>query len=252
MGRSLPAIRPARAEDAAFIARNILASQRGPLPRGWFDVALGFDEPRCLAFVERIATAKTPSWWHVSHFIVAEVDGEAAASLCALPAAGTGTAVRAAIEEVAGQTEATAIFRRGAYARGCWVQGGEGEWLIEHVATLPSYRGRGLVQALIAHALATGRAAGFKQASISFPDRQRSRRAQLRQSGLFFRRGEARSRIRSDYGFARLPSLCARDLVMPAMSEYLLHVAAPVPRYRRTFSPVARWLLTGTSGRGEA
>jgi ribosomal protein S18 acetylase RimI-like enzyme len=168
MGRSLPAIRPARAEDAAFIARNILASQRGPLPRGWFDVALGFDEPRCVAFVERIATAKTPSWWHVSHFIVAEVDGEAAASLCALPAAGTGTAVRAAIEEVAGQTEATAIFRRGAYARGCWVQGGEGEWLIEHVATLPSYRGRGLVQALIAHALATGRAAGFKQASISF------------------------------------------------------------------------------------
>ena len=57
-GRSLPAIRPARAEDASFIARNILASQRGPLPRGWFDIALGWDEPQCLAFVERIATAQ--------------------------------------------------------------------------------------------------------------------------------------------------------------------------------------------------
>jgi ribosomal protein S18 acetylase RimI-like enzyme len=48
------------------------------------------------------------------------------------------------------------------------VQGGDGDWLIEHVATDPSYRGRGLVQALIDHALAKGRTAGFKRASISF------------------------------------------------------------------------------------
>ena len=34
--------------------------------------------------------------------------------------------------------------------------------------TLPAYRGRGLVQALIDHALAAGRAAGFERASISF------------------------------------------------------------------------------------
>src|SRR5262245_64270903 len=97
-GRSRPAIRPARSEDAAFIARNILASQRGPLPRGWFDITLGWDEPHCLAFVERIAVAKAPSWWHVANFIIAEVDGKPAASLCALPASGTRGAVRAAFE----------------------------------------------------------------------------------------------------------------------------------------------------------
>jgi hypothetical protein len=56
--RSQPAIRPARTDDASFIARNILASQRGPLPRGWFDIALGWDELQCLAFVERIAVAQ--------------------------------------------------------------------------------------------------------------------------------------------------------------------------------------------------
>jgi ribosomal protein S18 acetylase RimI-like enzyme len=173
MGRSLPTIRPARAEDACFVARNILASQRGPLPRGWLDIALGWPEPQCLAFVERIATVQQPSWWHVSQFIVAEVEGEPAASLCALPASGTRAAVRAAIAAAVSEagldpSEATAIFRRGAYAANCWVQGGEGDWLIEHVATLPEYRGRGLVPALIDHALAKGRAAGFKQASISF------------------------------------------------------------------------------------
>jgi len=168
-----PTIRPARPNDAGFIACNILSAQRGPLPRGWFDFALDRPEPQCLAFVERLATAQRRSWWHVSQFLLAEVDGTPAAALCALPAAGTGAAARAAIAEVADKTwlhnsELAAIFRRGAYAANCWVQGGEGDWLIEHVATLPAYRGRGLVQALIDHALSAGKALGFKRASISF------------------------------------------------------------------------------------
>ncbi|MEH2624452.1 ribosomal protein S18 acetylase RimI-like enzyme [Bradyrhizobium sp. AZCC 1719] len=172
-GRSRAAIRPARPEDAGFIARNILSSQRGPFPRGWFDIALGWDEPQCIAFVECIALAQTQSWWHITQFIVAEVEGEPAASLCALPAEGTEAAARAAIKEVAAAiglsaADLTTIFRRGAYGANCWVQGGEGDWLIEHVATLPAYRGRGLVQALIDHALAAGKQAGFERASISF------------------------------------------------------------------------------------
>jgi ribosomal protein S18 acetylase RimI-like enzyme len=173
VGPASPTIRPARLEDAGFIARNILSSQRGPRPRGWFDIALGWDEPRCLAFVERIATARQKSWWHVSQFIIAEVDGNAAASLCAMPAAGTGPAARAAIAEVASEAglsevDLAAILQRGAYTAKCWAQGGEGDWLIEHVATLPAYRGRGLVSGLIDHALAAGKAAGFERASISF------------------------------------------------------------------------------------
>jgi ribosomal protein S18 acetylase RimI-like enzyme len=173
MRRSLLTIRRAHPEDAGFIARNILLAQRGPLPRGWFDIALGWPEPQCLAFVERIATAQTQSWWHVSQFIIAEVGGEAAAALCALPASGTGAAARAAIEEAAGAaglsaSELMAIFHRGAYTRSCWIKGGDGDWLIEHVASRPSSRGRGLVQALIDHALAAGKAKGFRQASISF------------------------------------------------------------------------------------
>jgi ribosomal protein S18 acetylase RimI-like enzyme len=169
----LPTIRPARAEVAGFIARNILAAQRGPFPRGWFDIALNRPEHECIAFIERIATAQRQSWWHVSQFIIAELEGEPAAALCALPAAGTRAAARSAIEEVAPErgldaSELSAIWRRGAYAANCWVQGGDGDWLLEHVAALPSYRGRGLVQALIDRALAAGKAAGFKRASISF------------------------------------------------------------------------------------
>lgn len=165
-------IRQARLEDAEFIAWAILSAQRGHLPRGWFDIALDWPEPQCLAFVKRIATGDRQSWWHVSQFIIAEVEGEPAAALCAMPAAGTGSAARSAIEEAAENSgltasELAAIFRRGAYTAGCWVQGAEGEWLIEHVASLPLYRRRGLVQALIDRALAAGKAAGFERASIS-------------------------------------------------------------------------------------
>ena len=169
----MPTIRPATSEDAGFIARNILAAQRGHRPRGWFDIALGWPEPQCLAFVERIATAETRSWWHVSHFLVADVDGAPVAALCALPAAGTGAGARAAIAETAdatglGAADLAAIFQRAAYARSCWVQGGHGDWLLEHVGVLPACRGQGLVQALIARALDLGRAAGFARATISF------------------------------------------------------------------------------------
>lgn len=168
-----PSIRPARAEDAGFIAWTILAAQRGPRPRGWFDIALDWPGPQCLGFVERLAIARQPTWWHVSQFIIAEVEGEPAAALCALPAAGTGAAARAAIEEVAetsglNASELAAIFRRGAYTAGCWVQGGDDDWLVEHVACRPSHRGRGLTSALIERALAAGKAAGFARASISF------------------------------------------------------------------------------------
>ena len=167
-GRST--IRPARSDDASFIARIILSAQRGPMPRGWFDIALGRDEPECLAFIARLAVARARSWYHVANFLLAEVDRVPAAALCAMPASGTLPSARSAIAEIAAEAgiDAAAIGERGAYARNCWVQGGEGDWLIEHVATLPTYRGRGLVQALIGHALAAGKAAGFERASITF------------------------------------------------------------------------------------
>ena len=166
-------IRSARPEDAGFIAQTILSSQRGYRPRGWFDVALGWPDAQCREFIARVAVARAVSMWHVSQFLIAEVDGKPAAALCAVPAAGTGPAAWRAIEEVAAETaldpsELETIRRRGAYTRACWVQGGEGDWMIEHVATDPAYGGRGLVQALIAHALDKGRAAGFGRATVSF------------------------------------------------------------------------------------
>jgi GNAT superfamily N-acetyltransferase len=163
-------IRAGRADDAAFIAHTVLLSQRCHRPLGWFDFALAQPEPQVLGFLEKAAVAKPRSWYHVSQFLIAEVEGEPAAALCAMPAREIRDTMRAAIEEVAQASglSAAEIFTRGAYARNCWVQGGDEDWLIEHAASQPSARGRGLMQVLIGEALTAGKAAGFSNASISF------------------------------------------------------------------------------------
>jgi ribosomal protein S18 acetylase RimI-like enzyme len=168
-----PTIRRAGPEDADFIAWIILTSQRGHRPRGWFDFALNWPEPECLAFVRRIALAQAPSWWHVSQFLIAEADGIPAAALCALRAGGAVKDAISAIAEVAraaglDAAELSAIWRRGAYSDTCWMPGDDDNWLIEHVAARPSHRGRGLVQALLQHVLWAGAEAGYTRASIAF------------------------------------------------------------------------------------
>jgi GNAT superfamily N-acetyltransferase len=173
MGSASPTIRPGTADDAGFIAEIILSAQRGPRPRGWFDFALAQPESRVLGFLKRLAGGKQRSWYQASQFLIAEIDGEPAAALCAMPSLVARETIRPAIEEAARDTgmsasELAAIFARGAYARGCWIQGGDEDWLIEHVASRPAFRGRGLMQALIAQGLDTGRAKGFSRASVTF------------------------------------------------------------------------------------
>jgi translation initiation factor 4G len=168
-----PAIRRATPDDADFIALTILVAQRGHLARGWFDIALDWPEPRCRAFVRRVALAQSRSWWHTQHFLIAEVDGRPAAALCALRVGGSAKDARNAITDVANTTELDAteiqaIWQRGAYARACWTTGDDDNWLIEHVAAEPAHRGRGLVQALLGHALAAGKAEGCRRATIVF------------------------------------------------------------------------------------
>jgi GNAT superfamily N-acetyltransferase len=174
MARAVVAtIRPACAEDAEFISRTILLAQRGPYPRGWFDIALDRPEADVLAFVKRLAGVGAISWWHASQFIVAEVDGVPAAALCAMPSRGSLRMARPALEEAAREAgmspaDLATMFARGAYSNSCWIQGGDDDWLIEYVAVQPAFRGRGLMQALLAQALEAGKAAGYGRASITF------------------------------------------------------------------------------------
>jgi GNAT superfamily N-acetyltransferase len=111
--------------------------------------------------------------WHTSNFLIADTEGVPVAALCALPAAGALSTSRSAIEEVASGigldvAERTAIWQRGAYVGKCWMVGDEHACLIEHVATVPSHRRRGLARALLESAFTVGREHGCKTAQITF------------------------------------------------------------------------------------
>jgi ribosomal protein S18 acetylase RimI-like enzyme len=184
-------IRPAAVEDIEFLSWTILASQRGHLSRGWFDIALDRPEPECLAFVRRLTTARTQSWWHSAHFWIAETEGVAGAALCVQPAAGAASAARSALEEATSAhgfdaAEQAAIWRRGAYAGECWMPGDAAAWLIEHVATHPSHRRRGLVLALLRHACVVGRQQGCRKAQLTFVIGNEAAQAAYAKAGFQF------------------------------------------------------------------
>lgn len=168
--RSLPTIRPARTEDAEGAARTILAAQRGPVPRGWFDIALNWPEPQCLGFVERIARADA-ILRHTSQFIIAEVDGNPPRH--SVPCLYGTASPRDRLSRKSramgwSASELSEIFRRGACTANCWVQGGVGDWLIEHVAVQSSLSPRRAC-AGVDRPRARGRQGGhFERVLISF------------------------------------------------------------------------------------
>ena len=168
-----PLIRPARIDDAAFLAWCILAAGRAHLQRGWYDISLGLDEQDCLGALARLVTTQTPSWWRYDRWLVAEVDGAPAAGLAAFGASAFAGSEAAMIEALGGLgwsgDEVAHVWLRGAYVFSCTAPPDDHEtWVIENVACRPEHRGQGLVPALIAHALELGREQGFPDAQISF------------------------------------------------------------------------------------
>jgi GNAT superfamily N-acetyltransferase len=164
--------RPAQEADADLLAYAIYEAAKGHLKRGWFDVVLQRDESFCLEFCRRLTLAQARSWWHWSLFSVAERDGAAVSALCGFGDESvyraSGEAMREASEALGiGETEQAEFWSRGAFILSCTTSEA-GAWTIENVATRREVRGIGVTQALLAHELDRGRAAGFTRAQISF------------------------------------------------------------------------------------
>src|SRR4030095_13969344 len=85
-GSAVLRTRLAAEPDAAFLAWAILTAARSHRDQGWFDIVLARPERECLDYLRRLTLTATRSWWHYSRFRVAEVDGQAAAALCAFRA----------------------------------------------------------------------------------------------------------------------------------------------------------------------
>jgi len=163
---------PATREHIPFVAWVVLAASRSHLERSLWDFTIGDDEDAVLHYLEVLADTELVHWAHYSLFLVAEVDGIPAAGLCGffeneypvetLVAGGAeanGKVGRSAGEVAAGWQRAGSIANL--------TQTHEpGAWVVEHVATKPQFRRRGLLERLMQEMLERGRQQGASVADI--------------------------------------------------------------------------------------
>jgi ribosomal protein S18 acetylase RimI-like enzyme len=169
----VPTIRAARRDDAAFIAWVILAASRSHLPRGAWDLTIDGSDEDCLAFLERMVVHEPHglrTFCHWSRFLIAEVDGRAAAGLSGYDPAQVAD-VSEAIEHVLKELDWTAEDIAAGNARfvpflTCVPEQPPGMWIVEWVAARPEFRRRGLVDALLNEVLTDGRRRSYERAQI--------------------------------------------------------------------------------------
>src|SRR5947209_6344994 len=183
-------VRRAALDDVDLLTWVMLAASRSHLDRGIWEYMNGSGEVATLAFLRRLTTTDRVHMFHHSLFLVAELDGEPGAAMCAYDSSTQG--FEAALPEMVTATVAEHIDNEGAeYQRRTEVlmsgfvmdsPGPPGpRWVIENVATKPEARPKGLVGALLDQLLGHGRERGFEYAQISvFIENERARRAYLK------------------------------------------------------------------------
>jgi ribosomal protein S18 acetylase RimI-like enzyme len=183
-------IRRADKKDLDFLVWVMLAASRSHLDHGIWEYMNSTGEVATSAFLRRLATTDAVHMFHRSLFLVAELDGEPGAAMCAYDSSAQGFDV--ALPEIAAATAAEGInaedpeyVRRSAVLLSGFVLDDPGppgaRWVIENVATRPEMRRRGLVDALLHQLLGHGRERGFEHAQISvFIENERARRAYIK------------------------------------------------------------------------
>ncbi|MDY6796437.1 MAG: GNAT family N-acetyltransferase [Actinomycetota bacterium] len=161
-------IRPAVPGDAAQAARLSYMAGQSHLDVCIYDLMFPGDMERRLEMLGKLFTTKSPSWFHYSHHLVADVDGEVAGSLCGYfdPEAG-GRVLRDAYEEAGmGRRERREMAKRLEPLMRVYPVHGHDIWVVENVAVFPRFRRKGLLDSLLDRILQKGRDRGFKRAEL--------------------------------------------------------------------------------------
>lgn len=159
-------IGPAREEHASFVAWVMMAAARSHMPKGIWDFVAGPDESRILRLLTGLASTPQPHGGHYSQFLIAEVEGTPAAGLMGYfegehDMQSLGAALPVAVD-AAGMTmeEFAAGFDAGRSMLNMQPHHEPGAWIIEHVATHPDFRRRGLIDKLLQAMMQRGRERG--------------------------------------------------------------------------------------------
>jgi len=166
-------IRPATPDDIPFLAQILDLAARSHVATGMYDYLFAQPPDSIRTFCAGLLGAETRSWAHYSSYLVAAWGGTPAAALAGYDVAERGFPVLvAALKETMAKQGWTAdaqarCWERMAVLEPCFAPDIPGAWVVESVATLPAYRQRGLIAALLTQVLADGRARGHSLAQIS-------------------------------------------------------------------------------------
>jgi len=160
----------AQQNHAKFIAWVILTAFRSHLEKGFWDFIRPGTDAQLLRYLEALTTSTATHWTHLSLFLVAEVGGEPAAALSGyFDEEHGGMALREGMAEAdaaTGYPEDLAAIERALTILKVAPEHVPGAWIIEDVATLPQYRRRGLVDALMLEIMERGRDKGATVSDI--------------------------------------------------------------------------------------
>src|SRR5205809_7018710 len=155
-------------EHMPFVAWVVMAANRSHLPKGMWDFSIGGTEEEVLRYLEVLADTEQAHWAHYSLFKVAEVDGVPAAGMCGFfendlgPVAMMAGAAEGKQKTGRSQEEIGAGWERSKAIMGIIMEHEPGAWVVEHVATKPEFRRRGIVERLISETMETGSVRGDK------------------------------------------------------------------------------------------
>jgi ribosomal protein S18 acetylase RimI-like enzyme len=167
-------IRKCRPEDAAFLARSILLAGRAHVSKGIWEVVLNTTEEECLRFLEHIVVTEIPHLFHYSCYFIAETsDNIPVGSLGGYDPKKLGySSLQYGLQEVFKKLKLPAqepqkANERAAKILACLPREIDNAWVIDSVATMPEYRGRGVAERLLHAVMDEGRKQGYSLAQIN-------------------------------------------------------------------------------------
>ncbi len=165
-------IRPADRGDTRFLVWVIQEAARSHLEKGIMDLIIPDDAKR-LEFLDAVSHGDRRSFFRYENFLVAEIDGRQVAGLSGYEPAVATPEMDPAMAEAAqklgwSDEELAEMQAQLAVVASCFPDTPEERWIVEWVATVPEFRGRGIVNRLLLEILDRGRERSFEKAQIGY------------------------------------------------------------------------------------
>lgn len=165
-------IRPARPEDGTAVAGITYMAGRGHTRTSIYDLMITGPPgptPERLAVLEGLFAAEARSMFHHSFYLVAEVGGTVAASLCTYSRrrAGGRKTIEALKETGWTNADLESMSERLEPYLSVEPRAPRDSLIVENVGAFREFRGRGIVHALLERALESARADGFTEAQLA-------------------------------------------------------------------------------------